>query len=326
MNETSSGDGLHRFSKSHYDNTVEAAVTAQRIITLACVATEGPHPIALGAVVIAEPNGRTYRNVEGNGVVYPATLASGGTLSPLFEAEVAGEAANVAPDTVTLMQTTFAGVTVTADAVFRLGIDQESDPRLKLRNTSKWSNLSIELIRDGVIAIALKARPAVTLVDVDDQNPRGAGTFDVYIAGPNATAGPSDIAAVQTALVKRFFGSDRVRTYPAPEVFLHLTGTVYYDSKFALADVKKAVEDPEIGSVPLFLREVPLGGFNFSPGPSHIVPKNDIEAVIKDDTKINDQEVVRTVVLSVPSGDLSVVSFGKVIKGTWSLTYTPVVV
>lgn len=224
------------------------------------------------------------------------------------------------------MQTTYAGVTVTSDTSFRLGVNQESDARLKLRNTTKWATLSFELIRDGVIAIALKARPAVTLVEVDDQNPNGAGTFDVYIAGPNATAGIGDVDAVQTALVKRVFGSGTVRTFAAPEVHLHLTGTVYYDSKFPQADVKKAVEDPELGSVPIFLKTVPLGGFDFSPGPSHIVAKNDVEAVIKDDTKINDQKVVRTVVLSTPSGDLSVLSFGKVIKGTWNLTYTPVVV
>jgi hypothetical protein len=326
LNETSSGDGLTRFSKSHYDNEREGAVAAQRSITLACVATEGPHTIGLGDVVIAEASGRTFRNVEGLAVVYPATLTSGGSLTLLFEAEVAGAGSNVGADTVTIMQTTYAGVAVSDDTAFKLGIDAESDARLKLRNSTKWATLSVSLIHDGVIAVALKARPAVTLVGVDDQNPRGQGTFDVYIAGPIATAGPDDIDAAQAALAARFFGSDACRTFAAPEIFLHLTGTVYYDSKYQQADVKKAVEDPDIGSLPAFVSPIPLGGFDFSPGPANLVPKNDIEAVIRDESKINGQRVVRTVVLSTPTGDLSVVSFGKVIKGTWNLTYTAVTV
>jgi hypothetical protein len=324
LNEMSSGEGLTRFSKSHYENVREAAVATQRSITLSCEATEGPHTIDLGAVVLSEPSGRTYRNVAGLGVVYPATLASGGTITILVEAEVAGKAANVADGTVTGMVTTYAGVTVTTDTLVKLGIDEESDERLKLRNRLKWALLSVQLTKDGVMALALKTAPAVTLVDVDDQNPRGEGTFDTYIAGKNATAGDEDVDAVQEVLARRFFRPDASNTRAAPEVFVNLTGTVYYDAKFAQADVKKAVEDAETGSLPAFLNEVPLGGFNFSPGPSNIVPKNDIEAVIKDDAKINGQKVVRTVVLSVPTGDVSVVSFGKVIKGVWNLTYTAV--
>jgi len=221
--------------------------------------------------------------------------------------------------------TTLAGVTVSVDALTRLGINEESDARLKLRNSTKWATLSIILIKEGVIAVALKAAPAVTLVDVDDQNPRGEGTFNVYCAGEHATAGPSDVLLIQTALAKRFFGSDACQTFAAPEAFLDIVGTVYYDSKYEEADVEKAVEDIEVGSLPAFLSEVPLGGFDFSPGPANLIPKNDIEAVIKDDTKINGQKVVKTVTLSTPTGDFSVLAFGKVIKGTWTLTYVKVV-
>lgn len=325
LNETSSGDGLTRFSKSHYDNVREEAVATQRTIELTCEATEGPHTFGLDDILIAEPTGRTYRN-NYDPALYPVTLPSGGTVTLVFEAEVAGAGSNVGVGTVTIMQTTYAGVTITADTSFRLGVNQESDARLRLRNSTKWALLSIQLIREGVIALALKARPGVTLVEVDDQNPRGQGTFDVYIAGEHATASATDIQVVQTALAGRFFGSDACRTRKAPDVFVDLTGTVYYDSKYSAADVQKAVEDLDVGSLPAFLSTVPLGGFDFSPGPANLVPKNDIEATIRDDTKINGQKVVRTVVLSVPPGDVSVLSYGKVIKGAWNLTYTAVTV
>jgi uncharacterized phage protein gp47/JayE len=326
INDTSSGDGLTRFSKSHYDNDREEAVATQRSITLACAATEGPHTIGLGAVVLTEPQGHTYRNIEDDpSNPYPYTLPSGGTLTIVVEAEVAGAGSNVANDTVTQLVTTLAGVTVTDDTLTRLGVNEESDPRLKLRNSTKWATLSIILIKDGVIGVALKAAPSVTLVDVDDQNPRGEGTFDVYIAGEHATAGITEVDLVQTALAKRFFGSQACLTKAAPEVFLDLVGTVYYDSKYEEADVKNAVEHIETGSLHAFLSQVPLGGFDFSPGPANLIPKNDIESVIRENTKINDQKVVKTVVLSTPSGDFSVVSFGKVIKGTWTFTYTKVV-
>ncbi|HMI84262.1 MAG TPA: baseplate J/gp47 family protein, partial [Polyangiaceae bacterium] len=281
LNETSSGDGLTRFSKSHYDNVREEAVATQRSITLSCEATEGPHTFGLGDVLIAEPTGRTYRNVAGLGVTYPALLASDGTITLLFEAETAGKASNVADGTATIMATTYAGVTVTSDTLTRLGIDAESDARLKLRNETKWALLSLCLTRDGVVAVALKAAPAVTQVEVDDQNPRDQGTFDVYIAGVNATAGPTDVALVQAALAKRFFRPDACLTRAAPDVFVDLTGTVYYDSKYSAADVQKAVEDLDVGSLPTFLSTVPLGGFDFSPGPANLVPKNDIEATIR---------------------------------------------
>src|SRR5205814_9712012 len=76
LNQTASGDGLTRFSKSHYANERVGAVAAQRVVTLFCAAGEGPHTIDLSKVVIADPTGRTFRNVEGFGAVYPATLAA----------------------------------------------------------------------------------------------------------------------------------------------------------------------------------------------------------------------------------------------------------
>jgi hypothetical protein len=217
-----------------------------------------------------------------------------------------------------------AGVRVTSDTLDRSGIDEESDPRLQARNSSKWSQLTeFELIGDRVENIALNVSSAITAVGLDDQNPRGAGTFDVYLAGLDATAGSEDVTAAQAAFDARVMGSGATpktcMVYAAPEAALNLVGTVYYSSNFTASAVQSQVE----AALVAFIRTVPLGGFDFSPGPSAVVPKNDIEAVISTIT-INGIRPVKTVVLTTPTGNHAVPSFGKVTRGTWSLTYVAV--
>jgi Baseplate J-like protein len=326
-NETSEGAALERFSLSHYGNTIQAAVSTQGRFVLACAATEGPHTINVGDVVITDANGNTYRNVEGLAVVYPATLASSGTLALLFEAEVAGEAANIANNQTLTLVTTLAGVTATNPVVpststwiTQVGIDKESDPALRTRNSSTWGLLTeFEIIDDTIEALILRGVPALSQVGIDSNNPRGEFTVDVYVAGETTVAGLADVALALTVLEGRAFGSDRFHVDAAPEAAMNLTGTVYFDSKHGSAAVQSAVEDALLE----YIKTIPLGGEEHSPGPSNVVPKNNIESVIKE-TTINGLKAVRTVVLTVPAADLSVASFGKVTRGTYTLTYTPV--
>lgn len=325
LNSTSSGEALTRFSDSHYDNQRSGAVAAQRRTTLACAATSGPHTINLGALVLASPDGPTYRNIDDGVTVYPATLASGGSLSGLvFEAEVAGlDASGKAPNTVTILQTTLAGVTVTSDVAERDGSDAEADGTLQKRNTTKWALLTrFELIDDAVINIALDATDAVTAVVVDSQNPRGAGTFDVYMAGELVTASAGDIALAQAALDASVFGSSATPktclVFGAPAAALNFAGTIYYQGSYEPADMAAATDD----AIKAFIKTIPLGGFDFYPGPSNVVPINDVESVLKA-VQIGGQDIKKTVVLTAPA-DLSVAPFGKVTYGTISLIYTRV--
>lgn len=322
LNETSVGEALTRLSKSHYANTRNVPISAQRRITLTCVATEGPHPIDVGDVVVSDDEEHTFRLVEGLGVVFPATIPSGGSITVLCEAEVAGDDHNVPAGTVTTLVTTFAGVTVTSDTIEREGVDEESDPRLRSRNSSKWALLTrFELIRDAIEAMALAADPSVAQVGIDDQNPRGAGTWDMYIAQATSTASSSVVAAVQTFVNRYVLGNNgRALVKAAPEAVLDLVGTVYYDGKFAEADVRDAVEEVALTA---YLATIPLGGFDFSPGPAFVVPKNDVEAEIRAAT-INGVRPVKTVQLTTPAADLAVGSFGKVVRGSWSLTYVAI--
>ncbi len=323
LNATSTGDGLTQFSYSHYKNTREASIAAQRAITLACSATEGPHTINLGDFVTSHADGATFRNIDGLAVVYPYSLGSGTSKQFLFEAEVSGVGGNVPNGTATAIVTTLAGVTVTADTLSRSGVDAESDTRLKLRNETKWDQISeFEKTANACENIALNASTAIIQVGVDDTNPRGAGTFDVYIAGLDSTAGVSDVSDAQAAFDLRVMGSGSTPktalVIASPESTLDITGTIYFSSSYTAADAQAAVETALVD----FLRTIPLGGFDFSPGPSAVVPVNDIESAIKE-TTINGVRPIKTVVLSVPAADFSVASFAKVTRGTWTFTYTP---
>lgn len=329
LNKTASGEALTRFSDSHYDNQRGGSVAAQRRITLSCAATAGPHTLNIGALVIASPDGPTYRNIDDGVTVYPVSLSSGGSVDDLiFEAEVAGAASNKAVGSVTILQTTLAGVTVTSDTIERFGTDAESDPTLQTRNTTKWALLTeFELIDDAVRNIALTAAGpagggAVTDAVVDSTNPRGAGTFDVYMASELATAAVGDIALAQAAIDARVFGSGATPktclVFGAPAVPLNFTGTVYYQGSYEEADLDLATQT----ALEEFIKLIPLGGYDFYPGPSNVVPINDVESVIRD-VQLGGQEVKKTVVLTAPV-DLAVVPFGKVTPGTMTLAYVRV--
>lgn len=327
LNETATGESLTRFSRSHYDNERTGAQAAQRRITLACAATAGPHTFDAGDLVAEHPDGPTYRLIDNGdpGVVFPVTLASGGSQADLiFEAEIAGTAANKGDDTVKSLVTTLAGVTVTLDLVERSGADAEADAVLRTRNTTKWALLTqYELIDDAVINIALDSTELVTGVAVDSQNPRGAGTFDVYMANDLETASAGDIALAQAAIDARVFGSGATPktalVFAAPETQLNLSGTVYFKGSYLPADL----ENETLAALETYVSQIPLGGYDFYPGPSNVVPVNDTEAVIRE-VQIGGQNVAKTVVLDTPA-DLSVATFGKVVMGTISLTFTPAI-
>lgn len=330
INATSSGEALTNFADSFYDNQRFGAVATQRTVSLACIATAGPYTLAPDGthdVVLQHPDGPTYRLINDGVTVFPVTLASGGSVSGLlFEAEVAGAAGNKAPNTVTILLTTLAGVTVTSDLQSREGSNDETDAALKLRNKTKWALLSkYELIDLAVKNLCLVAGGgAITDAVVDATNPRGVGTFDVYVTGLLNTASPTDVANAQAAVNRYVMGASATPPIglvaAAPSVFLNITGTVFYQGSYDPEDLAAATQ----AALEELIKLIPLGGFDFYPGPSNVLPVNDIESAIKD-AQLGGQGVKKTVVLSDVNGggvaDLAITPFGKVQPGTFNLTF-----
>lgn len=326
MAESSRGDTLTRVLRSFFKLVRNDAVEARHEVEIACDATHGPHSIAVGTLVFQHANGSVFRNVEDGVTVYPVNLATGGSLTLLVEAQTAGTLANVAsaatPADVTIkLQTTLAGVLVQSHEIERSGLEEEDDGRATERAQLKWArNLpKLGLIDEGVKASALEAAPAVVSVDVDATNPRGIGTFDVYVAGLDASASVDDVSLVQVALDAQTFGRFNVPktciVYKSPLVTIFVTGVVYFTN--TTAELAKAAGDAAILA---YARSVPLGGFNYNPGPQHVVPKNDLESAIREAVKALTSSKV-TVVLDGPVGDTAVLAHGKVLIDATGVSY-----
>jgi uncharacterized phage protein gp47/JayE len=323
------GQALTVLAKSNYGLDRNLAAPTQLQLTITCNASSGPYTVDVGELTFTHtPTGQTYRNVLSATIgpaSYPTTLGSNSSLTLLVEAEIGGSAANIAASSTAGVQvtldTSLAGVTVTSYSLQTAGVDEESDDRLRQRCQLQMARNQPRLasIYDGVVASALEAAPAVVNVSVDDSNPRGPGTFDVYIADLDTTSSDADQNQVQQALDFQHFGRNAipktVQVYRATEVPLDISGVIYYTG-VDQATVQTAVE----AALVAFVRATPPGGWSFFPGATNVVAKNDLESVIR--AAVQSVASSRTtVVLSTPLGDTTVAKYGKVVRGTWSLGY-----
>lgn len=221
FNGLATGGWLTALSASHYENTRVAAITTQGEMVLTSTATAPPHVIAIGDLQISTTATstaatQTYRNTTGG------TLNPGSTLTLAFEAEVAGDDANIANGSTLYMWTPLVGVTVTNPAIgttgtwiTRPGVDVESDAVLTQRNADKWAQLSYAATDGAYANWAREALPGVvTRVKVRSNNPYGAGTVDVVCA--TATGGIS--AGQATTVLDYINGTDGVGRRPINDI------------------------------------------------------------------------------------------------------------
>lgn len=229
LNETSTGDFLTLLSDSHYDNQRTAAVRTEGDIEIVTATGAGPYAIAIGEMLVQDDLGNTYRNKVA------LSLAPGSTVTDVFEAQVAGAAANTAIDTITTLVTGLAGVTVnnpdngSGDWITTAGADEESDFELRIRNRNKWTTLTATPPREYYELQTLEADASITRVFVDDTNARGAGLVDIYIAdddggitSPTILADVQDkveLAAALTATITLFAAIDKVIPVAADLIF-----------------------------------------------------------------------------------------------------------
>jgi len=239
FNETATGDFLTHLSASVYANTRTPATAAQHQIRHTLAPSEGPHTITVGQLVATDGT-LTFRNIAGG------TLNAGTSpLTLLYEAEVPGADGNVATGTITTLQTTLSGVTITNPdtAPYQAGTDEESDEKLRVRNNTQWGLLAIDMPAAGYQNVVLDV-PGVGRAKVDDSNPRGPGTVDIYIAAADGVAGAGDVTDAQTLIDTRHSVTADVLVMLAPSVAYNLVGTVYYRAAYTSAPtlIDEAVE------------------------------------------------------------------------------------
>ncbi len=310
--DTAEDEFLDAKMLSDYDELRQPAVAGTFNISLKNEGAITYGPMAASAIVVRASNAMTFRSTAG------ATLTAGTTQTVPVIAEVPGSAGNVVAQTLELV-TPFAGVTATFDGVLQTaGADKESDANARERIKTKWATLRIEKISAGILNLVRTAAPALHGISPDQNNPRGPGTVDVYLAADTATAGVSDVAAVQAALDGALFGTGTAvqagLAIAAPTVVFPLAATVYTrgvnetDTLNALVAAWRA-----------FLLTVPVGGFDLSPGPANVVQKEQITTYL---AKVVPGIV--SVTITTPSADVIISAHTKVLESTMAFSIVPV--
>jgi uncharacterized phage protein gp47/JayE len=226
-------------------------------------------------VVIADDdNGYTYRNTDGD------PLAAGGTLQLTFEAETAGANRNVANGKITTVVTGPAGVTVSNPAVApattwitTFGADEESDAKLRLRDRNKWGTLSAAGPTAAYIAWALEADPVITRLNVVNDNPRGPGTTDLFIAGSSGALDSSIADKCKAYLIGDdnqdgtpenarlpLSAGDGLGVFSATNLVVPIYGEVWVQAQHDSAEKRAEFQE----AILAYFKSLPVGGTKLS--------------------------------------------------------------
>lgn len=307
-NSYAEGAALTLKSDSDFDNQRGQAKKAKGPFLLTSTATVAK-TIEVGALVIEDTNGTRFLNTE------KVTVSAGSSSNINVEAALAGTAGNIGNNSTLRLVTPVSGITVTnpgpgdgaAWYTLQTGADEESNATLQQRNATKWGTLSVEKTRTAYENLAL-SQEGVEKTKVVDDNPRGAGTVDVYVAGNRTLVATDDITSAQEAFAERTFGTESawpptntplestVELKHPTTLELDVQGVVYYDPNFTTSDVKTNLKK----ILNAFVDSVPIGGFDYSPGPANVITLGDLTEVIEATRGI------RSATLSQPTGNVSV--------------------
>lgn len=228
FNSTADGDALTEFSDSHYDNQRTLATRAVHSLEVTNSAATGPYSPTAGAFIARDTvTGLLYRNISN------FSIDVGATETIQVRCDTPGTQGNVAIGTITDLVTTFAGITVTnpdvgdGTSLVTAAVDAEGDAALRARNRSKWGSLTWATPAAGYEYFARQGSANAVRVKVDDGNPRGPGTVDVYIATGSGVATSTDVSDVQSKLDERHSGTPDPLAKAAAAQAQNFTANIY---------------------------------------------------------------------------------------------------
>jgi len=215
-----------------------------------------------GDIVFKHPGtGRTYHNTSGG------SLPAGDTLDLDIEADEAGADSNAQPGTITVLVTTFLGVTCT-NTVALVGLDEESDPDLRQRCRDSNAARSIGGVKKAYEFFAKSARSAdgtwagVTRVLVPPAD--GTGTGTIYIAGAGGAITAPNVAVVQgvfDAVVTPYGFTATAASAVNKEI--DAPCTIWIPSSLGLDEA--AAQEKVRAALQAYVQAAPIGGFIIAP-------------------------------------------------------------
>lgn len=214
-----------------------------------------------GDIVAANGAGKTYRNTSGG------TLSPGGLLNVDLQAEEAGVDSTSGVGTITVLVTTFLGVTVSNDVALT-GLDEERDSALRLRCRASLALLAVGGIKRAYEFIARSAkRPDGTSVGVTRVGivpPPGNGTMDVYIASASGAVSSPDVAIVQAEFDRKSipYGFDAT-TISAANLSVTAPCTIWIPSSLGITETEARAA--VYNALSSYVQTLPIGGIIISP-------------------------------------------------------------
>lgn len=168
-----------------------------------------------------------------------------------FVCESSGTQGNVAPSGTWEIITSLPGYTATNPAVGATGVsvlvagaDQETSASVVTRCRNKWSTLGRGGNAAAVAYRITEANSLITRYYINDANPNGPGSVDVYIAPASGTASGGQVTAMLASLnPQKAVGTGELRVIAAPLVAQGVTAILYTDGTngSAQADADAAI-------------------------------------------------------------------------------------
>lgn len=187
-----------------YGLTRNAAVATRGTVRLTASAEAGPYLIAPGQLRAASTSGLRFQSANTTTV----TLAKGGTLDVVFQAESAGAAYNVANGAITTMLTPLAGVTCnnpdpgTGSWLTVAGVDEETDAALRSRCEARWPESGFGSPAASYDLWARTADATITRTKVVASG-TVAGRVDIYVGGASGAVAAGAVTAAQNYITPR---------------------------------------------------------------------------------------------------------------------------
>ena len=212
-----------------------------------------------GQLWVKTASGKRYNSRN----VAPVTILPGATDLIEFQAESRGASFNVAINTALTLVTPLPGMTATFEDVgdgtpwVVQGADEESDPALRIRCRTKWALLGANKIRDAYVQLATNVPGLGTQpnrVNVDDQNPRGPNTIDIWLAGPSGPLPGPDVTLVDAWIQARKSPCSDVQVNAAIPRPITVASTVYREGSY------KEARAQAVDNVTTYIQALPLGG------------------------------------------------------------------